>query len=226
MRANRRALVSWSGGKDSCLAAHRAMSEGLRVERLLAVLEEDADRSRSHALPEYLLRAQADALGAEFVGVRASWQRYEEVFVAALLAARTDGIEVAVFGDIDLVPHRDWEERVCAIAGVEARLPLWGEPRTAVVAELLGQGYEAVCVCVNARFLPAEFCGRRYDESFLQDLPAGVDACGENGEFHTYVTAAPGFRRRIGVQVRGRRRYDAPASQGADTFWFADLELA
>lgn len=217
------ALCSWSGGKDSCLALHLAMDEGLRVTTLLTVLEEAADRSRSHALPEHLLRAQAQALGVSLLTPRASWANYEPVFIDTLRAAAHNGCGVAVFGDIDLQPHRDWEEKVCAAAHMTARLPLWDWPRAQVVEALFERGMQAICVCVNTRYLPKEFCGRRYDRQFVADLPAGVDACGENGEFHTFVTHAPRFHVPIAARVERLSRYVGPAEYGGEEFWFAEL---
>ena len=217
------ALCSWSGGKDSCLALHVAMDSGLDVTTLLTVLEPDADRSRSHALPEHLLRAQAQALGMNLMTPRASWTNYEPVFIEALKTAAGAGCTTAVFGDIDLQPHRDWEEKVCAEAGITAELPLWNLPRLRVVEDLFERGMQAICVCVNTRFLSKEFCGRRYDRQFVADLPAGVDACGENGEFHTFVTHAPRFRVPVDAHVRRLSRYVGPAEYGGQEFWFAEL---
>ncbi|MEX1993690.1 MAG: hypothetical protein WD929_03420 [Steroidobacteraceae bacterium] len=222
----RQALCSWSGGKDSCLALHLAVEEGLEITTLLTVLEEDADRSRSHALPEALLRAQAEAMGMTLVTPRANWARYERVFIETLISERARGVEHAVFGDIDLVPHREWEEKVCDVAGLTAQLPLWLWPRSRVVDEIFRRDIEAVCVCVNTRFLPQSFCGRRYDRQFVADLPPGVDACGENGEFHTFVTNAPRYHAAVAVVVTGLREYQAPVEYGGDVFWFAELGRA
>lgn len=219
-----RAVVSWSGGKDSCLAAHLAAESGYRIDALLCMLEPDADRSRSHALPSWVLEAQAEAMGCRLLLPRAGWPDYEAVFMRQLHELRASGVSSAIFGDIDLEPHREWEEKVCQAAGLSAVLPLWGWQRDRAVAEFLGRGFEAICVCVNTRFLPAEFCGRPYDATFLRDLPAGVDACGENGEFHTCVTNAPMFAQKIGVCVVGRTLYHAPPEFGGDEFWFAAVE--
>src|SRR5690606_7019280 len=100
-----------------------------------------------------------------------SWKTYEEKFIATLRAARSEGITHAVFGDIDLEAHREWEEKVCAAAGVTAHLPLWGEPRRALVDEFLARGFRAVVVCVNESMLDGAFCGREFDLQFLADLP-------------------------------------------------------
>lgn len=121
------ALCSFSGGKDSCLALWRAQQQGIAVRTLLVMFEEGGERSRSHGIPLGLIQRQAAALGLELVARNASWKTYEEVFVATLMELRASGHEVAVFGDIDLQAHRDWEEKVCAAAGVAPLLPLWHE---------------------------------------------------------------------------------------------------
>lgn len=188
-----RGLMSWSGGKDSMLALHHAAASGVRVEALLTMLDETGQRSRSHALPPHLLQAQADALGLRLVTGRAGWADYEAVFTQRLRALAADGCTHAVFGDIDLQPHRDWEERVCAGAGLQPVLPLWQRPRRGLVDELFALGFRARVVCIDATKLAPSFCGRWFDPGFVADLPPGVDACGEGGEFHTIVVDGPGF---------------------------------
>jgi uncharacterized protein (TIGR00290 family) len=188
-----KAFFSWSSGKDSMLALHRALAAGWQVQALLAMFDESGERSRSHAIPPALMQAQADALGIPLVMRSAGWADYEAVFTDQLKIFAAQGFEAGVFGDIDLQPHRDWEEKVCAAAGLRAELPLWGEPRRALVDELLALGYRARVVCVDARWLDASYCAREFDAAFVASLPAGVDACGENGEFHTFVFDGPRF---------------------------------
>jgi len=192
-----RAFFSWSGGKDSMLALHRALAAGTRVEALLAMFDESGARSRSHAIPPDLMQAQADALGLRLVTRNAGWTDYEAVFIDQLERFADEGFELGLFGDIDLQPHRDWEERVCAAAGLRAELPLWHEPRRVLVDELLALGYRARVVCIDASRLDASFCGREFDADFIARLPEGVDACGENGEFHTFVFDGPRFARPV-----------------------------
>ena len=191
----KRAFFSWSGGKDSMLALHRALDSGYRVELLLAMFDEDGERSRSHGLSPHLLRAQAQALGIPLVMRRASWATYEAEFIAATTDFAAMGFKYGLFGDIDLEPHRAWEEKVCGAAGIEAVLPLWQEPRRRLVDEFLALDYRARVVCTNGRWLDGSFCGRLFDAAFLNDLPPAVDACGENGEFHTFVFDGPRFAR-------------------------------
>lgn len=195
------------------LALHRALAAGWRVEALLAMFDEGGERSRSHALPPALMQAQADALGLPLVMRSAGWADYEAVFTDQLRAFAAQGLTHGLFGDIDLQPHRDWEEKVCAAAGLQAALPLWQEPRRALVDELFALGYRARVVCVDARFLDAGFCGREFDAAFVADLPEGVDACGENGEFHTFVFDGPRFARPVAHRVHAVHeiRSSAPA---------------
>lgn len=183
------------------LALHRALAAGWRVEALLAMFDEDGTRSRSHAISPQLMRAQAEALGIPLVIGQAGWSDYEAVFSGHLKHFAAQGLSHGLFGDIDLQAHRDWEEKVCTAAGLRAELPLWQGERRALVDELLALGYRARVVCVDARFLDASFCGRVFDADFLADLPQDVDACGENGEFHTFVFDGPRFARPVRHEV-------------------------
>jgi uncharacterized protein (TIGR00290 family) len=218
------ACCSWSGGKDSCLALHRALRAGLDVRTLVTMLDESGDRSRSHAIAPEVLRDQASALGRALVLARASWADYERVLVGTLRELRAVGHDAAIFGDIDLAPHREWEERVAAAAAMTAHLPLWGEPRRALVDEFLDAGFRAVVVCVNGGWLDRTFAGREFDRSFLADLPANVDPCGENGEFHTFVYDGPLFERPVRIRRASVDRYDAGAN-GETPYFYQRLEL-
>ncbi len=195
------AFVSWSGGKDGALALHQARLQGIEVKALLTMFDERGARSRSHAVSRAVMQAQADALGLPLVTANAGWADYEAVFSACLRRFAAEGITQGVFGDIDLVPHREWEEKVCAAAGLEALLPLWQLPRPALAQQVLALGFKPLIVCVNARFLDASYCGLPYDAAYLARLPPGVDACGENGEFHSYVCDGPGFTQAVPVRV-------------------------
>ncbi|HSW03052.1 diphthine--ammonia ligase [Aquabacterium sp.] len=217
-----RAFFSWSGGKDSMLALHRALDAGFQVEALLAMFDEGGERSRSHALPPALMQAQADALGIALVMRQASWADYESEFVDQLQRFAAIGLTHGLFGDIDLQPHRDWEERVCAAAGLRAELPLWQAPRRALVDELLALGYRARVVCVDARWLDASYCGREFDARFIADLPANVDACGENGEFHTFVFDGPRFAQPVAHVLRAVHEIQ-PVAPAPGHYFVAEL---
>jgi uncharacterized protein (TIGR00290 family) len=217
------ALCSFSGGKDSCLALWRAQQQGIDVRTLLVMFEENGTRSRSHAIPLHLIERQAQALQLALVTRNASWASYEEVFVATLKELRDSGHELAVFGDIDLQAHRDWEEKVCAAAGITPILPLWHQDRRELARQVLEDGFRAKVVCVDSRYLGDEFCGRDYDEAFLRDLPPHVDACGENGEFHTFVHDGPNFAARVSFTIDGFEDIVTPAELGGLRYRFARL---
>lgn len=210
----KKAFCSWSGGKDSCLALHRALQNGFDVQILLTMFDETEDRSRSHAVPKNLIQAQADALGIELVTARASWQNYEKVFIETLGKFQKQNITHGIFGDIDLQDHRDWEEKICAAAEIEAVLPLWLENRRQMVDEFLVEGFKAVVVCVNENFLDASFCGRIFDQRFVDDLPESVDVCGENGEFHTFVYDGSLFANPVKYEVAEIYRHELEFPSG------------
>ena len=224
---HKKAFCSWSGGKDSCLALQRALREGFDVRYLLTMFDETEDRSRSHAVPRQLIQAQADALGIELVTAKASWQNYEKVFIETLKDFQNQNISHGIFGDIDLQAHRDWEETVCAAAEIEAVLPLWLENRRAMVDEFLTEDFKAVVVCVNEAFLDVSFCGRIFDEGFVNDLPESVDACGENGEFHTFVFDGVMFKNPVKYEIAEIYRHELEFPSGdVSKFAYARLEFA
>ena len=187
-----KAAISWSAGKDSCLAWLRAREQSFEVETFLTMCEPDG-LSKSHALPSALIEAQVRAIGGTWRPVLVPPGGYAQCFDAALSRLRDEAHTHMVFGDIDLAAHREWLEPACARAGLIAVFPLWGEPRAALAAEIIARGIRARIVCVDMRWLDAAFCGVDYDTRFLARLPAGVCPCGEDGEFHSFVFDAPGF---------------------------------
>jgi uncharacterized protein (TIGR00290 family) len=208
-------VCSWSGGKYSALALHRALDAGGEPVALLTMLTESGDRSRSHGLRLELLEAQAAALGIPLATRAASWHAYEEAFVAALGEI---GAPAAVFGDIDVERNRAWVEQACARAGIEAHEPLWGAARRDLLDELLGLGFEAVVVAVRGGVLPRALLGRRLDQPLVAELEAhGVDASGELGEYHTAVLDGPRFVRRVET--------GAGKTVLRDGVWFLDVPL-
>ena len=210
-------LCSWSGGKDSCLAFHRAAGTG-EPAALLTMFSEDGARSRSHGLRPELLRAQAEALGLPLHIGRAGWEGYETAFRARLAALKQQGIATAVFGDIDLEPHREWEEQVCEAEGLSCCLPLWKEERRGLLGEFLGLGYRAVIVAVKEGRLDPALLGRELDAAAIAEIEAqGCDACGEEGEYHTAVVDGPRFRAPVQVRHGARSLHSG--------YWFLDLEV-
>jgi uncharacterized protein (TIGR00290 family) len=191
---------SWSGGKDSCLALHRAAAGGAIPRALLTVFTEDEIRTRSHGLHRSVVEGQAEALGLELRTVSASWENYRESLVSLLKEVRRDGMESVVFGDIDIEAHRDWELGVARDADMAGVLPLWGSGRREVLEDWWRQQFEARIVVVRESVMSRDYLGRTLDAEVASELEAlGIDACGENGEFHTLATGGPLFRHPLEV---------------------------
>jgi uncharacterized protein (TIGR00290 family) len=218
-------FVSWSGGKDSCLALWRSQQLGFNVTHLLTALEETGSRVRSHGVSVELMRAQAAALKLEIEFLSASWKEYEQKFIQKLTFLKSLGIQSGIFGDIDLMPHREWEEKVCSAVGINAFLPLWNEDRLDLVKEFLQAGFKARVTCVDGRFLDETFVGCDFDQSYIDRLPAGVDACGENGEFHTFVYDGPNFLNPVAWKSVGKKTYISPPEYGSQTYYFDELDV-
>ena len=198
--------LSWSGGKDSALALH-ALREEQRVEpvALLTTFTEDYDRVSMHGVRMELVRAQAAAARVPLVevGIPASCPNdvYEARMEQALGAPSLAGIECTAFADLFLEDIRAYREERLAGAGWRAEFPLWGRDTRELAQFFIEAGFEAVLVCVDPSQLDPSFVGRSFDDSLLADLPAGVDPCGENGEFHTFVHAGPIFSRPIEIEL-------------------------
>jgi diphthine-ammonia ligase len=207
--AGRRFFCSWSGGTDAYLAFARAVAAGGRPAALVCMLHEDGERSRGHGLPVALLEEQAAALGVPLVTGATTWDDYEATFVGVLHELRRQGIEAGVFGDIDLEGHRVWVEGVCGVAELSCHLPLWQEPRRRLIDELLAGGVRATVVAVDAAKLDVSFLGREITSELVAELEAvGADACGEEGEYHTMVTATPLFSAPVPLVWKGLEERD------------------
>jgi uncharacterized protein (TIGR00290 family) len=201
----RKAVVSWSSGKDCALALIEAQRAGFEVAGLLSTTSEAFDRVSIHGTRRDLLRRQAEALGLPLIEVPlphpCSNAEYLARMGAALPGIRATGAEAFVFGDLFLADVRAWREVQLAGTGLEPLFPLWGRRTAALARAILAEGIVAHVVAVDLARLPADFAGRAYDEALLADLPAGIDPCGENGEFHTAVTGHPMFAAPIGVSA-------------------------
>ncbi len=201
MTTQRPVVVAWSGGKDSALALRLIQRDGrYRVAALLTTVTAQYDRISMHGVRRTLLRRQAESLGLPLeevlISAGASNDEYEAEMRAALELFRTRvrGFDSVVFGDLFLADIRSYRERMLGQIGMRGLFPLWLRDTRALAQEFVGLGYRAVLVCVDTVQLPAELAGREFDLALLRDLPARVDPCGENGEFHTFVYAGPGFR--------------------------------
>jgi uncharacterized protein (TIGR00290 family) len=197
-------LVSWSSGKDSAWMLHLLRQEGrLDGAALLTTINESADRVAMHGVRRTLLEAQAAAAGLPLRVIRlphpCSNDVYEARMRTAVEQAVADGFTTAAFGDLFLEDVRHYRERHLAGTGLTPLFPLWGRNTAELAREMVGAGVKATVTCVDPRVLDRRFAGRRFDAAFLNELPPGVDPCGERGEFHTVVTAGPMFNREITV---------------------------
>lgn len=186
--------LAWSTGKDSLLAL-RTLDDVRPI--LLTTLNDENDRVSMHGLREELLRSQIDELELELHTVRlppnCSNDTYEQRMADAVESLRDNGVREVLFGDLFLEDVRSYREEQMKTLDVHPRFPLWQSDTEALAREFLSNGYRAVVVCVDTGPLDEFFAGREYDEDFLADLPGGVDPCGENGEFHTFVYDGPEF---------------------------------
>lgn len=191
-------VTSWSGGKDSCYAMMQAVEQGLKPKVLLNMMNENGKISRSHGLPLSILHQQAQKMQLPIETVPATWGDYEEKFIGVLKKLKANfELDAAVFGDIDLQPHRDWEEKVCKAADLEAILPLWQQDRIVLVNEMIENGIETMIVSCNT-MMGESYLGKILTKELALELAAkGIDPCGENGEFHTMVIYCPLFSDKI-----------------------------
>lgn len=212
------ALVSWSGGKDSFFAAIKAREAGYALQVLLNVLNEEGQISRSHGIPASVLQAQATAMNLPLHLIASSWKDYESKFTEALITLKDRyDLSDAVFGDIDLVDHRLWEEKVCTQAGLTAVLPLWQQDRKSLVLQMLSQGIKTIIISCN-EIMGERFIGVQLTPELLTELELlGVDPCGENGEYHTLVVDGPSFSFPLEITIRQKLHHD--------NYWFSDLAL-
>lgn len=197
--------VSWSGGKDGALALAVTRERG-PVAGLHTTVSAGGEVAASY-VPRALVEAQAAALGLPLETVELPSpcpnEVYEERTGSSWAALRRRGATEVVYGDLFLADIRAFRERALAATGLTARFPLWQRPTDGLAREMLDRGVRAVVVCVDPTRVPAELAGRAWDADLLRALPAGVDPCGENGEFHTLVTDGPGFAHPVPAHVTG-----------------------
>lgn len=217
-----KALLSWSSGKDSAYSLHLARQEAaFDIVGLLTTVTSHYARVSMHGVRESVLEEQAKRAGLPLTKVSIPAPCPNEVYEAAMLTAMNEakeqGITHVLFGDLYLADIRSYREANLAKVGMSAAFPLWGRDTRELAGEMVDSGLRAVLTCVDPRRLPASFAGRIYDHALLRDLPADVDPCGENGEFHTCVVAGPMLSAPLDVTVGEVVERDG--------FVFADVSL-
>jgi uncharacterized protein (TIGR00290 family) len=201
-----KALIAWSSGKDSAFALHEIRRAGsYEIVAALTTVTDTFSRVSMHGVREELLRAQLDAAGLQSILVRIPFpcpnEVYEREMAAALAQAKSDGVTHVIFGDLFLADLRAYREEKLAAIGMTGVFPLWLRPTDKLAQEMIDAGLEAHLATVDLKKLSSSFAGRCFDNALLSALPAGIDPCGENGEFHSFVSAGPMFTRPIRVSV-------------------------
>ena len=225
-----RAVLSWSGGKDAAYALYALRTDrtdgsgaDLEVAELLTTVSAATGRTGIHGVRPALIERQAARVGLPWRRVdlpeNASNEAYERTMHAALSACRDRGVERVIYADLLLTDVREYREALLDRTGLAGVWPLWGRDTAALADAFLDAGFAATVVCVDGDRLDASFAGRPFDASFLRDLPADVDPCGENGEFHTFVHDGPLLEEPVAIE-RGRT-VTRPVGDGR--FHYCDL---
>jgi len=235
-----KSYFNWSGGKDSALALHYAIQNSINVQKLLTNVNAVHDRISMHGVRRSLLEAQAEAIGLPLDTIelpeQPSMTDYENAVVEKLTALKGEGFTNAVFGDIFLEDLKQYREAQLTTIGFKAIFPLWKRNTTELMHEFIDLGFKTIVVCTKAEVLDESFAGRVIDKDFLKDIPAHVDPCGENGEFHTFVYDGPIFQKPVEFTIGEKvyREYVAPKNDKDQCFsrqpkidnmgfWFCDL---
>ncbi|MFC1920668.1 diphthine--ammonia ligase [Chloroflexota bacterium] len=196
------AFISWSGGKDCCLAGYLATQNGLDARYLVNTVSEDGSRSRSHGISVDVIRAQAQVMDIPLIQQPTGKDDYEANFINVLRKLKQEGINDGVFGDIDFNAHLEWIERVCKKSGMTPHLPLWEMSQKKIMEDFIKLGFVSVVVAVKPDPLGKEWLGRKLDDDFLNELEKlgdKVTLCGEKGEYHSLVIDGPLFKKRLEI---------------------------
>jgi uncharacterized protein (TIGR00290 family) len=198
-------IVGWSGGKDAAQALYELkQADNIEITALLTTVTEGYDRISMHGVRRDLLVKQANALGYPLEEIRippkCTNEIYEQRMQQSLEKLLKEGVSGAAFGDLFLQEVRTYREERMSRIGMHCHFPLWGKPTAELARRFISLGFRAVVVCVDTQAISGEFAGREYDATFLRDLPANADPCGENGEFHTFVYDGPIFANPIAIE--------------------------
>ncbi len=237
-----KSIFNWSGGKDSALALyHTLKNKSYRIERLVTSVNNTYNRIAMHGVRAELLELQAKELNIPLQQLRMNDQptmrEYNDAMAMLMTGLHKEGFTHSVFGDIFLEDLRKYREDRLAEAGFSAYFPLWKRNTTELIHEFIDLGFKTVTACVKSELLDESFCGRVIDKDFLKDLPAHIDPCGENGEFHTFVFDGPIFNKPIPITIGEKvfREYRNPKDKEDNCFtddrpkpanmgfWFCDL---
>lgn len=193
-------IASWSGGKDSCFACYEAICKGYNISYLVNFISREYKRVSFHGTEAKLIKLQAEAVDIPLLQKETTWNGYEQEFKDAVRSLIPYGVTGMVFGDIYLQEHKDWVERVCGKLGIEATEPLWGKEPEKILFDFINAGFEAIIVSAKSDLFREKWIGHKVDRKFLRYLKENkIDVCGENGEYHTFVTGGPMFKKQIKI---------------------------
>ncbi len=202
---SKKLCVSFSLGKDSTLALQRVLEQGDDVIALITSVDEKNQRSWFHGVEQHLLQKVSNSLNIPVIYASGNKNNYRPVFIKALQEAKLQGATGCVFGDIDIVEHREWCQSICDEVGIEAIFPLWQEDREKIVAEFIERGFKALVKTVSKQHhLPQSVLGKTLDKELVKTFKSfAIDTCGENGEYHTFVYDGPLFAEKISIRFKG-----------------------
>jgi diphthine-ammonia ligase len=211
-------IATWSGGKDSCLAAYKAKQAGNHITAIANTISQDYRRVRFHGVKAEIIQAQAIAMGIPLLQKETTPENYEEEFKENLLQGITKDTEGVVFGDIHLEDCLAWANKVAKSVRLVAMEPLWHMPQEHILEDFISAGFLSVIVSTQANIMGKEWVGRPIDKRFIEDIKRlpGVDMCGENGEYHSLVIDGPIFSQRIEITKA------EPVLR--DGYWFYDIQ--
>ena len=227
-----KAILSWSGGKDASFALWRVLQEKqFEVAGLLTTISLPFDRISMHGVRRSLLERQVAATGFPLVTANVSEktnEAYEQEMLRVFEELKQQGVSHIVFGDIFLEDLRAYRELLLAKAGLTGVYPLWKQDTKQLAEAFIGEGFKTITCCVNDALLDESWCGKSFDQKFIDELPAAVDPCGENGEFHTFCYDGPIFKKPVAFE-KGELVYRPLELRSADFvtatkgFWYCDL---
>ncbi|GAG54472.1 unnamed protein product [marine sediment metagenome] len=202
----RKTLMSWSSGKDSAWALYKLQQDPqIEIDGLFCTVNSEFNRVAMHAIRVELLQQQASCIGLPVdiieIPYPCSNEEYEEIMSQFVESAKAVNIEYFAFGDLFLEDVRSYREENLTGIGISPLFPIWGIPTDKLSRDMMRSELKAVITCIDPKKLPQKFIGREYNEAFLEDLPEGVDPCGEYGEFHSFVFDAPNFARPIEISL-------------------------
>jgi uncharacterized protein (TIGR00290 family) len=231
------AIFCWSGGKDSAYCLHKILTEKFyEVKYLLTTVNDKYRRISMHGVREELLDIQAESTGIPLLKVRVTEgtnNEYEGQMETVLIKAKSEGINDVIFGDIFLEDLRAYRENNMAMIGMKGVFPLWKMDTTNLINDFINRHFKCVICCTNDGYLGEEWLGREIDKSFVEELPASIDPCGENGEYHTFCYDGPLFKQKINftvdkkvykaLEIKTEDECTRPTKVKTKGFWFCDL---